>query len=112
MPAEDTFAYMLLSCGWNSDMEAEFANWYWGDFVECSMEFEDQTEEPSAVWAYDSDYEMSRIAPVQLTLGGDPRPMLLQGFAGAGIQPVFRGSYPGEDNWLVFPVPERSLAWP
>ena len=70
-------------------MQAEFADWYWGDFVECSMETEDQADEPSAVWAYDLDYEMSRIAPVQLTLGWNPRPTLLQVLEQAGTEPPF-----------------------
>lgn len=111
MNEETTFAYMVFSSKWSPEMEAEFADWYWGDFVECSMETEDQADEPSAVWAYDLDYEMSRIAPVQLTLGWDPRPTLLQAFEQAGIEPLFRGTYRDEINWLAFPVPQEPLQW-
>jgi len=111
MDTETTFAYMVFSCSWNTDLAAEFDDWYWGDFVECSMETEDQAEEPSAVWAYDLDYEMSRIAPVQLTLGWDPRPTLVQVFEHVGIQPLFRGTYRHETNWLAFPVPHEPLQW-
>lgn len=92
-------------------MEAEFADWYWGDFVECSMASEEQAGEPSAVWAYDLDYELSRIAPVQLTLGWDVRPVLLQVFKQEGIEPFFRGFNRGEVNWLAFSAPQESLQW-
>ena len=111
MDEKTTFAYMMFSCLWNTEMAVEFDDWYWGDFVECSMESEDQAEEPSAVWAYDLDYEMSRIAPVQLTLGWDPRPTLLQVFEQAGIQPLFQGTYRDETNWLAFSNPQEPLQW-
>ena len=108
---EQTFAYMIFSCQWSPEIEAEFADWYWGDFVECSISTEVQAEEPSAVWAYDLDYELSRIAPVQLTLGWDPRPALLEVFKQAGVEALFRGAYKGESNWFAFPAPPKALQW-
>jgi len=79
MPQSDereTFAYLLLACSWTQELESEFPDWYHGDVIECFSECEDQAEEPEDLWAFGWEQQMARIAPVQLTLGWDPRPYL------------------------------------
>ena len=111
MSEEKTFAYMVLSCNQDIVATGDIVDFYWGDFIECFMESEDQAEEPSGLWAFDMENEVDRIAPVQLTLGWDARPALLQIFECVGIQPEFKGGAYDEINFLVFSAPITPLPW-
>ncbi|MBW3622040.1 MAG: hypothetical protein KY468_01365 [Armatimonadetes bacterium] len=85
----DTFAYMLIAASWTRGIEQYIDTLYSGDIIELHMEEEDQLEAPEHLSTLDLDGYMSRIAPVQLTLGWDPRPCLTETFLNSGIRPHY-----------------------
>ena len=111
----ETFAYMLISASWSREIEAYLDPFYVGDIIELHLEEEDQAEFPEHLTTLDLDDIMSRIAPVQLTLGWDPRPYLAAYFQGAGILPRYvQKSSDGEASspicyYEVLPAPGTPL---
>jgi hypothetical protein len=100
---EKTFAYVLLACSWSKDFESQLSDWYYGDIIEAFVESEDQARTSEHLWAFGWEKLMARIAPVQLTLGWDPRPYVISIFHEANIEPYYRLGYLEErDNILYF----------
>lgn len=101
MEKERTFAYLLLACKWSDEFKSEISDWYFGDIIEAFSEGEDQADCPEDIWSFEWEGFMDRVAPVQLTLGWDPRLYLVSLFKGEGIEPYFATGYADEPNNII-----------
>jgi len=62
-----SYAYMLLSSEWPSELEKELSGWYYGDIIEAHIEAEEQAVDCLDLYPYGWDAFASRVAPVQVT---------------------------------------------
>src|SRR5258707_15466489 len=90
------FAYVLAAMEGSDKVADTLDGWYCGDLIEGTMQAENAATDPTDLAAFDiGGVRAARVAPVQLTLGWDPRPCLLALLAQADIQPALeldRGS--------------------
>jgi hypothetical protein len=83
------FAYLLAAMEWSDQVADALDGWYCGDLIDGTMKAENAATDPTDLAAFDiGGVRAARVAPVQVTLGWDPRPCLLALLAQADIQPA------------------------
>jgi hypothetical protein len=109
---ERTFAYLLAASDWSEEIQATVSVSY-SDTIELTMSCEDQAETAEQLWPIGWETFMGRIAPVQLTLGWDPRPYLRSVYREAGIEPLYclRDEMDGDHILYFAQLPPEGFRW-
>lgn len=96
------FAYLLLTCDRTEARMFDWQEWSCIDILAAFIEVENQAISGDGLWTLDWEHCMDRISPVQVSIGWDPRPYLVEVFDNCQITPLYKADGYGEDEKDAF----------